>query len=111
MSQDKQADPVKINLWSVRIVKIHLDCSPILNTLFLHGDDCRLELDNFSCRYPMDLLPYSVLKFFRTNMSCVCDGVFPLSLLACSFCLRSRFSCFSMASMASVRTLAVRRVL
>lgn len=76
MFQDQQPDPVKINLWSVRIVKIHLDCSLILNSLFLHGDDCRLELDNFSRRYSMDLLPYSVLKSFRTNMSCLRDGVF-----------------------------------
>jgi hypothetical protein len=75
MSQDKQPDHMKINLLSVRIVKIHLDCSPILNTLFVHGDNCRLELDNFYRRYPMDLLPYSVLQNFRTNMSCVRHGV------------------------------------
>lgn len=52
MPQEKQPDPVKINLWSVWIVKIHLDCSPIFNILFLHGDDCRLELDNFPVETP-----------------------------------------------------------
>jgi hypothetical protein len=42
---------------------------PIWKALLVHGDDCRLELYNFSHRYTKVLLPYSVLKPFRTYMS------------------------------------------